>query len=440
MDTSNVGRTDEVREYKQILDMLETQHMKDLSSHLYSVVLQHALHPQHPFRSWTRWPLPLDRVPDPQTDSLYTDVDLKQVKFTPDLKSREIDDAFGIERFVRNAGLLKRGDKLKAKKRDDKFEGKREIEDNQIDDSSDSEFDTGEEVSDNDSATAESDLSDEELIVESANKSVDLELEDELLDLIGSDIDASDSESIKKPTSLRVIDPPSDYKVDLFLEMKALLERKVNEKSQHILAKVNEHLSSESPSYMTDDLVKRLCQKTDKLFQELSKAAPSKGALHNNQIRALNWQDVLIASQRVGGSDFNKEKEMEFYRKSDQVFHHANHAYEYNDIDVDQSKPFEYQDYLQVLEDHKYSKRKGLPKAKILEQKRQVQLNHDYKEKLFISELECRQRDIDLSVNKGLLKQQTKVVAPSNREDIPEFATRFGGLRIQERDFIVQFK
>ena len=64
------------KEREVILNSLEDEYRHDLSIHLYSTFLFHQINPLFPRRNWASWPLPFERVPDPQSSKTFVDSEI----------------------------------------------------------------------------------------------------------------------------------------------------------------------------------------------------------------------------------------------------------------------------------------------------------------------------------------------------------------------------
>lgn len=66
--------TFEDRDFIRVVEELEEKQRHDLSVHLYLSFLLHQVNPYFPHGRWSSWPVPIERVVDPQEQSTYEDI------------------------------------------------------------------------------------------------------------------------------------------------------------------------------------------------------------------------------------------------------------------------------------------------------------------------------------------------------------------------------
>lgn len=68
-----MNQTNENRDFVAVVEDLEESQRRDLAVHLYLTFLLHRVNPYFPTEKWASWPVPLERVVDPQAHGGYED-------------------------------------------------------------------------------------------------------------------------------------------------------------------------------------------------------------------------------------------------------------------------------------------------------------------------------------------------------------------------------
>ncbi|EGV60830.1 hypothetical protein PSN45_001376 [Yamadazyma tenuis] len=462
----------DISEYRRLLGSLEKSHRRDLATHLYSTALMHNLHPVFPYWRYTQWPLSVDRVPDPRTQFEYTDVaNIRGIRFEPEVVQSAVEARF--TRFTPNnlatepvLPITRGSRKLRHGQTDAPPSRKRPVREVDSDDSSESEYfsagaDGGSEE-ESDGEVEELDWLDDEKGdengdengVEPNNNDSD---EDETIGTLrvsdASDTDAEEeSDSINPLRRIKFVQKRSDHNADLYLEMKALLERAISKKLNRMNLRKGQQMTTKMDTPATDQMAKCLAGKVDDLTRELAKLS-HKDDTNPHRHGLFTWQDILISEQLIAKPTLPSTGSNEFYTKCEDMFLHMKYNYrlagesenEEEDAPTNSSVNFSYYDYLQRLQHKKVTKKSNMTPEFILQQKQAVKEVAANKRKIFMELLAQKERDNTLSWNKGYnrdgvyKKGKRHFKAPKNDEEFPEFALQHGGLRIDEYEYLVDF-
>lgn len=410
----------ELKEYRVLLKLLEKTQRRDLAFHLYTSVILHGINPLFPRRRWHKWPLNVDLVPDPRTHKKYSDN--KSLNFDDEILENEIFDKIRAKKKLKimknDPGLyVNTDDSLEYIEDfvDDKSEREEVLEDENTHiiesqqqsytDLSESEFEDGHETQQQ----------------QAYNSSSDSEYD--------SDSNPNDGKAVKHytPGQLEFRRKKSDYKVDLFLEMKALIQRTIQRKINDMNLPANHGPSPEIEHECIDELARNLCTKYDKILQELHKNIihlPER--LKSNNL--LSWQDILLADLKLfDDSTELLENKKQFYDKLEKLF--VVPAYNFKYLPEISNETFEWKDYLKLQGQFQLT----LLKAKVQEKK-----SVDFKRKIFQSKYDHKKSLIETSANKGIIKGPRRhTLDPKKIKDI---MIKHGGLRVTDSTYKFTFQ
>lgn len=263
------------KEREVILNSIEDEYRHDLSLHLYSTFLFHQINPLFPRRNWASWPLPFDRVPDPRSSKTF------------------VDSEYCIEQFddidhETNVNLEKELDMRERVSTDDEDE----LEDTGDDD--------------------------------------EVSMKDEV-------IHENKQKRYMRIRSVATKETLSNSKVDIMIELHALLEKKIHSKLNDVADKRNLTMSADVSSAMTNEVCKKLANKVDHLVNNIvnfQKQGKTRLSSSRPYPRLLNWQDILLAGLDVDESHMkilDNTSHAHLYQKCERIFDNPKYAYEYDD-------------------------------------------------------------------------------------------------------------
>lgn len=263
------------KEREVILNSIEDEYRHDLSLHLYSTFLFHQINPLFPRRNWASWPLPFDRVPDPRSSKT----------------------------FVGSENCIEQFDDI----------------DHETNVNRENELDMRESVSTDDEDESEDTGDDDEVSVK-----------DEVIH----------QNRHKRYTRIRSVatkETLSNSKVDIMIELHALLERKIHSKLKNVADKQNLTMSADVSSAMTNEVCKKLANKVDHLVNNIinfQKQGKTRLSSSRPYPRLLNWQDILLAGLDVDESHkktLDSTSHANLYQKCERIFDNPKYTYEYDD-------------------------------------------------------------------------------------------------------------
>lgn len=262
------------KEREVILNSIEDEYRHDLSLHLYSTFLFHQINPLFPRRNWASWPLPFDRVPDPRSSKTFVDSENCIEQFD------DIDHETNVNR--------------------------------------ENELDMRERVSTDDEDESEDTGDDDEI-----------SMKDEV-------IHQNRHKRYMRIRSVATKETLSNSKVDIMIELHALLERKIHSKLKNVADKQNLTMSADVSSAMTNEVCKKLANKVDHLVNNIinfQKQGKTRLSSSRPYPRLLNWQDILLAGLDVDESHkktLDNTSHANLYQKCERIFDNPKYTYEYD--------------------------------------------------------------------------------------------------------------
>ena len=263
------------KEREVILNSIEDEYRHDLSLHLYSTFLLHQINPLFPRRNWASWPLPFDKVPDPRSSKTFVDSEICLDQFD------DIDHETNVNR--------------------------------------EKELDMRERVSTDDEDESE-DIGDDD----------ELSMKDEI-------IHDSKHKRYMRIRSVATKETLSNSKVDIMIELHALLEKKIHSKLKNVADQRNLTMSTDVSSAMTNEVCKKLANKVDHLVNNIinfQKQGKTRLSSSRPYTRLLNWQDILLAGLDVDESRkkiLDNTNHANLYQKCERIFDNPKYTYEYDD-------------------------------------------------------------------------------------------------------------
>lgn len=263
------------KEREVILNSIEDEYRHDLSLHLYSTFLFHQINPLFPRRNWASWPLPFDRVPDPRSSKTFVDSENCIEQFD------DIDHETNVNR--------------------------------------ENELDMRERASTDDEDESEGTGDDDEI-----------SMRDEV-------IHQNRHKRYMRIRSVATKETLSNSKVDIMIELHALLERKIHSKLKNVADKQNLTMSADVSSAMTNEVCKKLANKVDHLVNNIinfQKQGKTRLSSSRPYPRLLNWQDILLAGLDVDESHkktLDNTSHANLYQKCERIFDNPKYTYEYDD-------------------------------------------------------------------------------------------------------------
>lgn len=263
------------KEREVILNSIEDEYRHDLSLHLYSTFLFHQINPLFPRRNWASWPLPFDRVPDPRSSKTFVDSENCIEQFD------DIDHETNVNR--------------------------------------ENELDMRERASTDDEDESEGTGDDDEI-----------SMKDEV-------IHQNRHKRYMRIRSVATKETLSNSKVDIMIELHALLERKIHSKLKNVADKQNLTMSADVSSAMTNEVCKKLANKVDHLVNNIinfQKQGKTRLSSSRPYPRLLNWQDILLAGLDVDESHkktLDNTSHANLYQKCERIFDNPKYTYEYDD-------------------------------------------------------------------------------------------------------------
>lgn len=270
------------KEREVILNSIEDEYRHDLSLHLYSTFLFHQINPLFPRRNWASWPLPFDRVPDPRSSKIFAD-------------SENCIEQFDDTDHETNVNREK-------------------------------ELDMRERISTDDEDESEDTGDDDEV-----------SMKDEV-------IDESKHKRYMRIRSVATKETLSNSKVDIMIELHALLEKKIHNKLKDIADKRNLTMSADISSKMTNEVCKKLANKVDHLVNNIinfQKQGKTRLSSSRPYPRLLNWQDILLAGLDVDESHkkiLGNTRHANLYQRCERIFNNPKYAYEYDDNEEEEEE------------------------------------------------------------------------------------------------------
>lgn len=494
---------DEIGEYKAMINDLEDDFRHDLAVHLYSSVLLRKLDPGFPQAIWYRWPLDVDSVPDPRSSKIYSDPVTMELEDAPKVNEmRDLRYKYGVGKKRRTTKKVEKslekpveigaanggngaanGGNGTAEDSEKELEGedseKEDLEEEvseedseeyeiesvkEVEEASEKEESEKDEETEKDLESQEEDSgSEKDEVRESESqkvaqdeRAVDSEKESDLEILSEQEFqlkigDLSDDEIDKdtqefhgvdlldpKKQSLRfsnldIIQEPSDYRENLQVEIKAQLQKAVR-------AKLDKHkISPDFYNEVTDEISNQVCAKIDNILYQHSKTKKSSSY--------LNWQDILIADLTSTGI-IKTRNPKDFYDQCEALFLNPKFNYKYKGIEVDSNTPFDFYDFLDRIDEARGMRGDLLTSEVILQKLMAVKQEADLKKGIFHDILNLKTEKQRISPDKGYvkpgkrrskLKGETQYEFPTEKSELPEFALKHKGIRIDEDEYYINF-
>ncbi|CUM45488.1 uncharacterized protein AC631_05420 [Debaryomyces fabryi] len=267
------------KEREVILNSLEDEYRHDLSIHLYSTFLFHQINPLFPRRNWASWPLPFERVPDPQSSKTFVDSEICIDQFD------DIDHETNVNREI-NLDITKQ------------------------------------------------ELTDDEDESEDNGDYEEITTKDEV-------IPENKHQRYMRIRSVATRETLSNSKVDIMIELHALLEKKIHDKLKAVADKKHLTMSPDISSKMTNEVCKKLANKVDHLVNNIikfQKQGQTRLSSSRPYPRLLNWQDILLAGLDVDESHnkiLKNTNHTKLYQKCERLFNKPKYTYEYDDEEDD---------------------------------------------------------------------------------------------------------
>lgn len=413
-----------MKEREVILNSIEDEYRHDLSLHLYSTFLFHQINPLFPRRNWASWPLPFDRVPDPRSSKTF------------------VDSEYFIEQFddidhETNVNLEKELNMRERVSTDDEDE----LEDTGDDD--------------------------------------EVSMKDEV-------IHENKQKRYMRIRSVATKETLSNSKVDIMIELHALLEKKIHSKLNDVADKRNLTMSADVSSAMTNEVCKKLANKVDHLVNSIvnfQKQGKTRLSSSRPYPRLLNWQDILLAGLDVDESHMkilDNTSHANLYQKCERIFDNPKYAYEYDDkeeeeedeeggeknqtndvpdtyvIDLEQreevattdtlKQKFHYLEYLSKVEEtHRGLINYKNFKQRVLKNRNQEDKLRELKKAIFMRKLNLQSKysNIDWSKTKKRPKIQDRRtpkkyrIQNEDKDSQKEDALAHGGIQLTADDFTV---
>lgn len=265
------------KERETILDSIEDEYRHDLSIHLYSTFLYHQINPLFPRRNWSSWPLSIDQVPDPRSSKKFVDNDVQNIPMD------DIDDKHTSRSEEANPSI------------NGVSNGSEDITDQEDDNEND--------------------------IEEAEEDSIGHSKEDQYMRI----------------RSIATQETLSNSKIDIMIELQALLESKIHSKLKKANEKRKLRMSSDISSKLTNEICKKIANKVDHVVDNiinLQNQGQVRMASSRPYTRLLNWQDILLAGldldeSRDRSMDTNSYSDL--YKKCEKLFVNVKYDYEYED-------------------------------------------------------------------------------------------------------------
>lgn len=390
------------RDREGIVDYLETEFREDLPIHLYSTFLLHRINPVFPRRNWASWPLPIEEVPDPGSSRKYVD----------------------------NEFLTHWKDYMKE---DDFHDDQRSLN------SEEGEFSSldPEEIEEQEDHSEES-----------------------------SNGKFSNDTAYLKVRSVTNITSMTENKIDLLIELQALVEKKLHSKLQRLndVQEKTAPFTSDFECGVGDEICKKLGNKIDQFVGSIIELQ-IRGLKKTNSRRAhdrlLNWQDVLLAGlnveKRHRGRVISTDRYRRLYEKCERLFARVRYDYEYENHTDDylasedeqqeeslqnrRGNSFNYLDHVCMLEETQNSINYKNFRERVLTSRQRERILLATKQYLFANKLELEDRYKDLTWNNeekrprnisGRTKKKFRILqSPQSKEN----ALNHGGISLTAEDF-----
>lgn len=268
-----------------------------------------------------------------------------------------------------------------------------------------------------------------------------------------------------KVRSITNIKNITESKIDLLIELQALLEKKLHLR----LHKLNGYqvkraiFTSDFECGVVDEICKKLGNKVDEFVGRMIELQ-TRGLKKSNSSRAhdrlLNWQDVLLTGlaveKRNRGKIISTDRYRRLYEKCERLFANVRYGYEYEhhtedltseDEDQEESlqtrreNSFNYLDHISMLEETQNNITYKNFKERVLTSLRKERILLTMKQLLFANKLELEDRCKDLTWNNeekgsrnngGRTRKKFRILqSPQPKED----ALNHGGLNLTAEDF-----
>mmetsp|Transcript_6877 Transcript_6877/g.8736 ORF Transcript_6877/g.8736 Transcript_6877/m.8736 type:complete len:411 (-) Transcript_6877:1315-2547(-) len=273
----------------------------------------------------------------------------------------------------------------------------------------------------------------------------------------------------------------SNSKVDIMIELHALLEKKIHERLKAVADKKNLTMSPDISSKMTNEVCKKLANKVDHLVNNIisfQKQGQTRLSSSRPYPRLLNWQDILLAGLDVDESHnkiLNNTNHAKLYQKCETLFTKPKYPYEYDEEDDENNeedednipdtyiinpeqgaqtpwadirlKPrFNYLEYLsRVEETHSGLINYKNFKERVLKNRIQEDKLKELKNKIFMGKLRLQSKYTNIDWNEGKKRPKFQDRKPpkkfriqnEDKDTQKEDALAHGGIQLTADDFTV---
>lgn len=255
----------------------------------------------------------------------------------------------------------------------------------------------------------------------------------------------------------------SNSKVDIMIELHALLEKKIHEKLKNVAHERSLTMSSDISSNLTKEVCKKVANKVDQLVNNIinfQKQSNIRLSSDRPYPRLLNWQDILLAGLDVDESHdkiLDTERHSNLYHKLDKLFNNPSYPYEYDTetdtetvldeelvSNVNKKPKFNYLDYLsRVEETHSGIINYSNFKSRVLKNRNLENRLQELKKLIYMGKLNLQSKYSNLSWNdikkrsqSGELRAPKKFrIRNEDKNTQREDALAHGGLQLTAEDF-----
>lgn len=293
------------KEINDVIRNIEEDYRHDLALHLYSTFLLHRINPLFPRRNWSSWPLPMGQVPDPKTSKLYCDSLIPDNLFTRTNGKENEDECQGeLFSFTQDSPVFEKKDHHKMNKE-----------------------------------MALSPFSQADALDEGSDESFD-------------DCDVSNDEELNRENSkarhfrIRSVttkETLTDSKIDLLIELSALIERKIHQRIVEKRDKGIQMAMLHQPDLIIETC-KKLATSVDSTFNSIIKyqyRSKMKMTSDRPYVRLMNWQDILLAGLSMYNTDnstFDVKEYASLYSLCELMFNYTDYNYQYLDYSEDEAE------------------------------------------------------------------------------------------------------